>query len=74
MSGVAVVGRVVSRDRDRMSGVVFLLAGPVHAQMLGVDLGRLLPQRKTEDPGQISLAGIPDLVAGTGFEPVASGL
>ena len=48
--------------------------GPVHAQMLGVDLGRLLPQRKTEDPGQISLAGISDLVAGTGFEPVASGL
>ena len=44
------------------------------AQMLGVDPGRLLPRQKTNDPGQISLAGIPDLVAGTGFEPVASGL
>ena len=44
------------------------------AQMLGVDPGRLLPRQKTNDPGQISLAGIPDVVAGTGFEPVASGL
>jgi len=43
------------------------------AQMLGVDPGRLLPRQKTNDPGQISLAGIPDVVAGTGFEPVASG-
>ena len=44
------------------------------AQMLGLEPGALLPIRSAENPGQVDLAGIPDVVAGTGFEPVASGL
>ena len=44
------------------------------AEMLGLDPRGLLPTWKTENPDQVDLVEIPDLVAGTGFEPVASGL
>ncbi|MDO5066341.1 MAG: helix-turn-helix domain-containing protein [Propionibacteriaceae bacterium] len=44
------------------------------AEMLGLDPRGLLPSRRTENPDQVDLVGIPDLVAGTGFEPVTSGL
>ncbi len=44
------------------------------AEMLGLEPGALLPVRKTENPDQVDLVGIPDLVAGTGFEPATSGL
>lgn len=44
------------------------------AEMLQLDPRGLLPSRNAEDPGQVDLAGIPSVVAGTGFEPVASGL
>ncbi len=42
------------------------------ADLLGVEAATLLP-RKAENPGQLVLAGVP-VVAGTGFEPVTSGL
>ncbi len=44
------------------------------AEMLQLDPRGLLPSRNAKNPDQIDLVGIPDLVAGTGFEPVASGL
>jgi transcriptional regulator with XRE-family HTH domain len=44
------------------------------AQLLHVEPTDLLPRRKAEDPGQLPLAGISGFVAGTGFEPVTSGL
>lgn len=43
------------------------------AEALGVDPSALLP-RKKEAPAQPMLDGSPDFVAGTGFEPVTSGL
>ena len=42
------------------------------AAFFDVDVADLLP-RKAENPGQLVLAGVP-VVAGTGFEPVTSGL
>jgi transcriptional regulator with XRE-family HTH domain len=42
------------------------------AEFLGVEAASLLP-RKAEGPDQQMLAGAP-IVAGTGFEPVTSGL
>lgn len=44
------------------------------AQLLDVDVATILPRKKAENPDQLPLAGIPDVVAGTGFEPVTSGL
>lgn len=43
------------------------------AEFFNVDVTDLLP-RKKETPVQPKLDGSPDLVAGTGFEPVTSGL
>ena len=43
------------------------------AEFLGVEVTSLLP-RKTKTPAQLMLDGSSDVVAGTGFEPVTSGL
>ena len=43
------------------------------AEFLQVDPAQLLPKKK-ETPAQLMLDGSPDFVAGTGFEPVTSGL
>ena len=43
------------------------------ADFLKVDPALLLPKKK-ETPAQPKLDGSPDFVAGTGFEPVTSGL
>ena len=43
------------------------------AEFFNVDVTDLLP-RKKETPAQPMLDGSPDFVAGTGFEPVTSGL
>ena len=43
------------------------------AEFFDVDVASLLP-RKVETPAQLMLDGSSDVVAGTGFEPVTSGL
>ena len=43
------------------------------AEFFGIEVTDLLPKKK-ETPAQPKLDGSPDLVAGTGFEPVTSGL
>lgn len=43
------------------------------ADYFGVEVASLLPKKK-ETPAQPKLDGSPDFVAGTGFEPVTSGL
>ena len=68
---LGVTGQVAGRKlRGEVSwSVADLIAA---AELLGVPVTRIMPKRVVKTPAQLMLDGSP-VVAGTGFEPVASG-
>ena len=55
--------------------VTWTITDVIHAaELLHVEVADLLPRRAKEDPALTDQDGISGVVAGTGFEPVASGL